>query len=765
MSKNLVIVESPSKAKTISRFLGKDYDVVASMGHIRDLPPKRMGVNIEGNFEPSYIIPPDKKKVIKALKEKVSRAEKVYLATDEDREGEAIAWHLCDVLGLDSEKTSRIVFHEITKKAIEEALINPRIIDFHLVKAQQARRVLDRLVGFEISPVLWKKVKPALSAGRVQSVAVRLVVEREEEIRTFKPQASFKITGQFRPDNRDGSVFSADLSEKVPTAESAKKFLEACIGATFTVADVVKKPGIKNPPPPFITSTLQQEAARKLGFSVSRTMTVAQQLYEAGYITYMRTDSVNLSSFAIAAAKNLIIDTYGEAYSKPRNYKTKSKSAQEAHEAIRPSYLDKETIEGDRNQQQLYDLIRKRMIASQMAPAKVENTQVTIDISTRPEKFIAKGQVLIFDGFLKLYQESQEDESQEKLAMLPELTVNELLFLQEMQARQRFTKAPARYSEASLVRKLEELGIGRPSTYAPIISTIQKRKYVVIDNREGEERDIAVFTLKNGQVLESKETERYGVEKKKLFPTDMGNVVNAFLVKHFKDILDYGFTADIEVEFDRIAEGKEPWETMIRKFYGPFHENVEKTLKDAKKFKGERYLGKDPISGQDVFVKIGRYGPVAQLGQPNKDLKPRIVGLRDNQSLETITLEKALELFKLPREIGVYEEEPILANVGRFGPYLKHKNTFYALGKEDDPFSITPERAIECIEEKRAKEKNKIIKEFSEEQDLKILNGRYGPYISYKKKNTAIPRNMDAKSLTLEECHKLIKAGNQKKKR
>lgn len=763
MSKNLIIVESPSKAKTISRFLGREYDVVASMGHVRDLPPKKMGVNVDGNFEPSYIIPPDKKKVIKELKEKVSGAEKVYLASDEDREGEAIAWHLCHVLDLDQDKTYRIVFHEITKHAIEAALENPRHIDRNLVDAQQARRVLDRLVGFEVSPVLWKKVKPALSAGRVQSVAVRLIVEREDEIRKFKSESYFKITGEFCPQNRDNESFTAELPEKITEAGKTKKFLEDCLDAAFTVSDISKKPAVKNPAPPFTTSTLQQEAGRKLGFSVSRTMSVAQKLYEAGYITYMRTDSVNLSSMAIGAAKELITTQYGKEYSKPRNFTTKSKSAQEAHEAIRPSYLGRDTIQGDRNQQRLYDLIRKRMIASQMSPAKLENTQVTIDISTRPETLVAKGQVIVFDGFLKVYQESRDDESNEEAAGLPRLMVNETLLLQEMEGRERFTKAPPRYSEAALVRKLEELGIGRPSTYAPTISTIQKRKYVVNESRPGEKREFTIFQLKNGMILDKTGSEIQGAEKKKLFPTDTGQVVNQFLVKHFEAILDYGFTADVEVEFDRIAEGRKAWVEMIREFYGPFHENVEKTLKESEKFKGERHLGKDPESGRDVFVKIGRYGPMAQLGRADEELKPRFAGLRDNQSLETITLEDALELFKLPRTVGEYEGEPVTANVGRYGPYLKHKNTFYSLGKEDDPLSVSLDRAVELIETKREKDKNKLIKEFPEEPGLKILNGRYGPYISYKKKNTTIPKKTDPVMLTLEQCHELIKAGASKK--
>ncbi|MDK2975817.1 MAG: topoisomerase [Candidatus Marinimicrobia bacterium] len=763
MSKNLIIVESPSKAKTISRFLGKDYDVVASMGHVRDLPPKSMGVNVEGNFEPSYIIPPDKKKVIKTLKEKVGQADKIYLASDEDREGEAIAWHLCRVLELDPDKTYRIVFHEITKQAIEAALENPRHIDRNLVDAQQARRVLDRLVGFEVSPVLWKKVKPALSAGRVQSVAVRLIVEREEEIRNFNPENYFKITGEFHPEKREDEIFTAELQEKIPEAEKAKKFLEDCLDAEFTVSDISRKPAVKNPAPPFTTSTLQQEAGRKLGFSVSRTMSVAQQLYEAGYITYMRTDSVNLSSIAIGAAKELITAQYGKEYSKPRNFTTKNKSAQEAHEAIRPSYLERETIQGDRNQQRLYDLIRKRMIASQMAPAKLENTQVTIDISTRSEKLVAKGQVILFDGFLRVYQESRDDDSNEETAGLPRLTVKDTLILQAMEGRERFTKAPPRYSEAALVRKLEELGIGRPSTYAPTISTIQKRKYVVNESRPGERRDYKIFLLANGKVLEKTGSEIQGAEKKKLFPTDTGQVVNQFLMKHFDDILDYGFTADVEVEFDRIAEGRVAWVDMIRDFYGPFHANVEKTMKESEKFKGERYLGKDPESGRDVFVKIGRYGPMAQIGKADEDLKPRFAGLRDHQSLESITLEEALELFRLPRTVGEYEGEPVTANIGRYGPYIKHKNTFYSLGKEDDPLSVSLDRAVELIETKREKDKNKLIKEFPEEPGLKILNGRYGPYISYKKKNTTIPKNTDPATLTLEQCHELINAGAARK--
>jgi len=765
LSKNLIIVESPSKAKTISRFLDKEYRVVASMGHVRDLPQKSIGVNVDGNFEPSYVIPPDKRRIIKELKEFVSSSERVFLASDEDREGEAIAWHLCDVLNLDPQKTYRIVFHEITKSAIVNALKNPRHINRDLVDAQQARRILDRLVGFEVSPVLWKKVKPALSAGRVQSVAVRLIVEREEEIRNFISESFYKISADFIPGDRPKDIFNAELTEKLTDSEKVKTFLQDCTDAEFSVGDIVKKPAVKNPPPPFTTSTLQQEAGRKLGLSVSKTMSVAQQLYEAGYITYMRTDSVQLSAIAISAAKDVIISQYGQEYSKPRNFTTQTKSAQEAHEAIRPSYMDRETVDGDKNQKRLYDLIRKRMLASQMQAAKLENTQVSINISTRPEELTAKGQVVIFDGFLKIYQETAEDDGTSEEKGLPRLEKGENLHLEEMEGRERFTRPAARYSEAALVRKLEELGIGRPSTYAPTISTIQKRKYVVCENRPGEKRVFSVFILKNGKITDKSETEIQGAEKKKLFPTDTGQIVNRFLVMHFDRIVDYGFTANVEKEFDNIAEGRESWVNMIRAFYTPFHENVVRTLKESEKFKGERYLGKDPQSDRDVFVKIGRFGPMAQIGRGDEDLKPRFAGLREGQSLETITLDEALELFKLPRFVGKFEDHEIVAAIGRFGPYVKHNNTFYSLGKEDDPNTLTLERAVEIIQTKREAEKNKVIQEFPEKPELKILNGRYGPYISYKKKNYRIPKKTDPVKLNVDDCMAIVNTGDVKKKK
>lgn len=765
MSKNLIIVESPSKAKTISRFLTKEYRVAASMGHIRDLPQKSIGVNVDGNFEPSYVIPPDKRKVIKELKELVSSSEKVFLASDEDREGEAIAWHLCEVLNLNPDTTYRIVFHEITKSAIENALKNPRHINRNLVDAQQARRVLDRLVGFEVSPVLWKKVKPALSAGRVQSVAVRLIAEREEEIRDFIPESFFKISADFYPEGRSKDLFNAELTEKLTDPEKVKTFLQDCTDALFTVGEIVKKPAVKNPPPPFTTSTLQQEAGRKLGLSVSKTMSVAQQLYEAGYITYMRTDSVQLSSMAIAVAKDVIIQQYGQEYSKPRNFTTQSKSAQEAHEAIRPSYMDRETIDGDKNQKRLYDLIRKRMLASQMQAARLENTQAAITISTRPEELTAKGQVIVFDGFLKIYQETSDDDGSNEEKGLPRLKKGEKLHLVQMEGRERFSKPAARYSEAALVRKLEELGIGRPSTYAPTISTIQKRKYVVCENRPGEKRTYTIYLLKDGKITDKSDTEIQGAEKRKLFPTDTGLIVNRFLVIHFDRIVDYGFTAEVEKEFDHIADGRESWVNMIREFYAPFHENVLKTLKESEKFKGERYLGKDPQSDRDVFVKIGRFGPMAQIGRGDEDLKPRFAGLREGQSLETITLDEVLELFKLPRPVGKFENHDIVAAIGRFGPYIKHKNTFYSLKKDDDPHTITLERAEEVIQSKREADKNKVIREFSENPGLKILNGRYGPYISFKRKNYRISKKKDPAALNYEECMAIVNAGDAKKKK
>ncbi|MCF8302272.1 MAG: type I DNA topoisomerase [Bacteroidales bacterium] len=759
MSKNLVIVESPAKARTIERFLGKDYEVRSSFGHVRDLSKKQLGVDIEHGFKPNYEITPDKKKVVTDLKKSTKKAEKVWLASDEDREGEAIAWHLIKVLELNEERTNRIVFHEITQSAIEDAIKQPRTIDKNLVDAQQARRILDRLVGFELSPVLWRKVKPALSAGRVQSVAVRLIVEREKEIKNFKPTSSYKITALFdvKTDKGKGEL-AAELPKRFKTKEEAMAFLQKCQKASFTIEKIEKKPGKKSPAPPFTTSTLQQEASRKLGYPVSKTMTVAQQLYESGKITYMRTDSVNLSNMALANAKKEIMKQYGEQYSKTRKYSTKSKSAQEAHEAIRPTYLNHQTISGDDSQKRLYDLIWKRTIASQMADAQLERTNVTIGISTTDEKLSAKGEVIKFDGFLKVYMESSDDDEQDTpKGVLPPLTKGQVLDLKKMDAIQRFSQHPPRYTEASLVKKLEELGIGRPSTYAPIISTIQKRGYVTKEDRDGYPRKFEQISLsKERNINEETKTEKTGYEKNKMFPTDIGTVVNDFLMQYFQNIMDYNFTARVEEEFDEIAMGKKKWDEMIKEFYHPFHERVEETLEKSERAKGERFLGVDPKTGKNVYVKIGRYGPIAQIGDTESEEKPKFAGLRKNQSIETITLEEALELFKFPRTIGEYEDKELVVSIGRFGPYVRHDSKFYSLKKEDDPFTIEKDRAIELIEEKRERERKKTIRDFNDENGIKILKGRYGPYISMGRENYRIPKGKEAEKLTLEECKEII---------
>jgi DNA topoisomerase-1 len=774
MADNLVIVESPAKAKTIEKFLGKDFVVKSSFGHIRDLSPKDLSVDIEHEFKPQYEIPADKKKTVTELKKLAKKAKTVWLATDEDREGEAISWHLAEALGLSEDKTKRIVFHEITKPAILEAVENPRGIDYHLVDAQQARRVLDRLVGFELSPVLWKKVKPALSAGRVQSVAVRLIVEREEEIKNFKPESSYKVTAVFDI-NKDGGVSNveAELQNRFKTKEEAIDFLKKCIPAEFTIESVEKKPAKKSPAPPFTTSTLQQEASRKLGFSVSKTMVIAQQLYESGKITYMRTDSVNLSNLAIGMAKKVISGTYGEDYVKTRKYKTKSKSAQEAHEAIRPTYLENQTISGDNSQQRLYELIWKRTIASQMSDAQLEKTTIKIGVSTTDEKFIARGEVIKFDGFLKVYMESTDDDdsAEDTKGLLPPVKVGEKLTAKEIDAIQRFTQSPPRYTEASLVKKLEELGIGRPSTYAPTISTIQKRGYVEKADKQGTERKYDFISLSNGKIKEEVKKEKTGYEKAKLFPTDIGTIVNNFLVQYFDKVLDYNFTARVEKEFDEIAEGKKAWNEMIKEFYKPFHDNVEETLEKSKKQSGERLLGKDPETGKNVFAKIGRYGPIVQIGESNDEEKPKFAGLKKGRSIEDVTLEEALDMFKLPRTIGKYEDEDMVVAIGRFGPYVRHAGKFYALGKTDDPVTVTPERAVEIIEAKRKADREKTIKEFKEDPSLKVLNGRYGAYITKDKKNYRIPKSKDPKELTLEECLEIIEkapkkaAGGKRKKK
>ncbi|MDD2381627.1 MAG: type I DNA topoisomerase [Mariniphaga sp.] len=764
MQENLVIVESPAKAKTIEKFLGKDFAVTSCMGHIRDLQKKDFGIDVEKNYQPKYEITPDKKKIVAELKKWAKAAKMVWLASDEDREGEAIAWHLKEVLKLDEEKTKRIVFHEITKEAILHAIQNPRSIDENLVNAQQARRVLDRIVGFEISPVLWKKVKPALSAGRVQSVAVRLIVEREREIINFKTETWYRVTGIFHTPGENGVTgqLKAELNQKFSSRKEAYAFLEKCQHADFSVASVTKKPAKRSPAQPFITSTLQQEASRKLGFSVAQTMAVAQRLYEHGFITYMRTDSVNLSGLAINTTKQKILDLHGEKYLKLRKYKTKTKGAQEAHEAIRPTYMDQETVEGSSQEQRLYELIWKRTMASQMADAKLERTTVTIGVSTASELFTASGEVIIFDGFLKVYMESTDEENGNTTSgqeIIPPLHVNDLLQAESIMATQRFSQRPPRYTEASLVKKLEELGIGRPSTYAPTITTIQNRNYVIKEDRTGTERPFDVITLKKNKITEQAKTEITGTEKSKLFPSDIGMVVNDFLMENFEQIMDYNFTANVEKEFDDIAGGEKIWNEMIDHFYKPFHNQVDKVLKNSERTKGERILGNDPKTGKQVSVKIGRYGPVAQLGDASSeenDSKPQFASLRADQRLETISLEETLDLFKLPRNLGEYEEKKVTASIGRFGPYVRHDNKFVSLGKEDDPYSIKIDRAIELIEAKREKDRKAVIRLFEEDPDIKVLNGRWGPYITFQKKNYKIPGKMNAEELTLEDCKKII---------
>jgi len=760
MEQNLVIVESPAKAKTIEKFLGKEYLVKSSFGHIRDLEKnKNHGIDIKNNYQPQYIISEGKGALVSELKKLAKQAQTVWLASDEDREGEAIAWHLSEVLDLKKANTKRIVFNEITKDAILRAVNHPRDIDKNLVDAQQARRVLDRLVGFELSPVLWKKVKPALSAGRVQSVAVRLLVEREREIRDFKTQSSFKITGKFPVSEKDKkALLHAELNKRFDTAKETVAFLERCKPAKYQVADITVKPAKKSPAPPFTTSTLQQEASRKLGFSVAQTMSVAQKLYEAGKITYMRTDSVNLSDLAIGMAKQVITKEFGARYSQSRQYKTKSKGAQEAHEAIRPTYMDKPDVAGSAQEKRLYELIWKRTVASQMSDAQLEKTTVTIDISTTPEKFVATGEVIKFDGFLKLYIESHDDENEEENgALLPPINVGQNLSANEITATQRFTLHPPRYTEASLVKKLEELGIGRPSTYAPTISTILQRGYVVKEDKTGAERKYAVYTLINGHLKEEIKTEITGAEKAKLFPSDIGMIVNDFLIDHFNDVLDYNFTASVEKEFDEIAEGNLNWTKMIDKFYRPFHEKVDRTVQTSERTVGERKLGVDPETGKPVIVKIGKFGPLVQIGEVSDEDKPRFAGLMKDQRIETITLEEALELFRLPRKVGQYEGKDITAAVGRFGPYLLHSSKFYSLKPAtDNPLTVTLGRAVEIIEAKREADRNKVIKSFDKEPDLQILNGRWGPYISYKKENFKISKKQDPSALTLDDCLKII---------
>ncbi len=778
MQKNLVIVESPAKAKTIEKFLGDEYKVMSSYGHIRDLKKKELSVDVN-TLQPDYEIPEEKEKLVKELKSNAKKADKIWLASDEDREGEAISWHLCEVLGLDEAKTSRIVFHEITKPAILDAINKPRNLDMNLVNAQQARRVLDRIVGFKLSPVLWRKVKPALSAGRVQSVAVRLIAEREREIQAFNSEPYYRVNGIFAIKGGDGSVteVKAELGTRFKTEAEVTDFLEKCKNARFTIESTNKKPLKRTPAPPFTTSTLQQEAARKLGFTVSQTMMVAQHLYENGRITYMRTDSVNLSSLCLNASKDEIIKVWGKEYSHKRQYHTNSKGAQEAHEAIRPTYMHDHEIDGTTQEKRLYDLIWKRTAASQMADAEIEKT--TVSISIRPEtgdksmpQFMATGEVVKFDGFLKVYRESADDDEQQhddeaNSHILPPMSEGQELMSKEITATERFSQGPLRYTEASLVHKLEELGIGRPSTYAPTISTIQQREYVHKSDKKGEERTFTIDTLKDNKITRHTKKEMAGSDKGKLLPTDIGIVVNDFLMKYFPGIMDYNFTATVEQKFDEIAEGKEKWTDMMKDFYSKFEPIVENTMNTRSEHKaGERQLGIDPASGRPVFVKIGRFGPVIQIGAADEEEKPRFSQLPSDKSMETITLEEALELFKLPREIGEYEGEKVIIGAGRFGPYVLHNRKYVSLPKGEDPMTVTLDTAISLIEEKRKQEEQRHIKAFAEEPKLEILNGRYGPYIAYDGKNYRLPKPVHDKAaeLTLEECMEIIKAAPTKKK-
>ena len=763
MQENLVIVESPAKAKTIEKFLGEDYKVMSSYGHIRDLKKKELSIDPK-TLEPDYEIPDEKKKLVSELKSNAKKAKKIWLASDEDREGEAISWHLCEVLGLDEAKTNRIVFHEITKSAILDAIKSPRHLNMDLVNAQQARRVLDRLVGFKLSPVLWRKVKPALSAGRVQSVAVRLIVEREREIQAFRSEPYYRVNALFGITNTDGSQseVKAELDTRFKTHEEAVAFLEQCKDAKFTVSNITKKPLRRTPAPPFTTSTLQQEAARKLGFTVSQTMMVAQRLYESGRITYMRTDSVNLSSLAINTSKDEIIKLWGKEYSKTRNYHTHAKGAQEAHEAIRPTFMSQTEIDGTAQEKRLYELIWKRTAASQMADALIDKTTVTIDIAGSQAKFIANGEVVTFDGFLKVYREStdEDDNNQEEAThMLPVMQVGNVLERREITSTERFSMGPIRYTEASLVHKLEELGIGRPSTYAPTISTIQQREYVQKGDKKGEERTYTVDTLKGTKVTSRERKEMVGSEKGKLLPTDIGIVVNDFLMANFPDIMDYNFTAKVEQQFDRIAEGKEEWNTMMKVFDKSFEPTVDKVMNARSEHKaGERQLGKEPETGKPVFVKIGRFGPVVQIGSADDTEKPRFSQLPSDKSIETITLEEALELFKLPRTIGEFEGSSVVIGAGRFGPYVMHNKKYVSLPKGTDPMKVTLEEAIQLIGEKREQEQKRHIKAFDEDVKLEVLNGRYGPYIAYDGKNYRMPKALHEKAaeLSYAECMEIV---------
>ena len=772
MQQNLVIVESPAKAKTIEKFLGKDFKVMSSYGHIRDL--KKTGLSVDLNsFEPHYEISDDKKKVVAELQKAAKAAQRVWLASDEDREGEAISWHLCEVLGLDEEKTNRIVFHEITKPAILRAIEQPRHVDMNLVDAQQARRVLDRMVGFMLSPILWRKVKPSLSAGRVQSVAVRLVVDRERELHAFKAEPFYRVTAIFAITNEEGGIteVDAELDTRFKTHEEALAFLEKCKNASFSVESVAKKPSKRSPAPPFTTSTLQQEAARKLGFSVSQTMMVAQRLYESGRITYMRTDSVNLSGLCINATKEEVIQQWGEQYSAPRNFHTHAKGAQEAHEAIRPTYMNVTKIEGTQQEKKLYDLIWKRTTASQMAEAQVEKTRVTINITGASEHFVATGEVIVFDGFLKVYRESTDDEDeaqQDASRMLPPMKEGDKLERREITAIERFSQGPSRYTEASLVHKMEELGIGRPSTYAPTISTIQQRQYVTRGDSKGTARQYVVDTLKGLVITTKNKKENVGGDKGKLLPTDVGIVVNDFLMESFPSIMDYNFTARVEEDFDRIAEGQEQWKEMMKNFYAGFGPTVDAVMNARSEHKaGERVLGEDPATGKPVLVKIGRFGPVAQIGIASDDEKPRFSNLTAGLSIETITLEEALELFKLPRTIGEFEGKPVVIGTGRFGPYILHDKKYTSLPSTEDPHSVTLETSVALIEQKRMQEKQKHLKSFSEDEKLEVINGKYGPYLAYDGKNYKLPKELHEKAaeLTYEQCMELVNAAPAKPKK
>ena len=755
MADNLVIVESPAKAKTIEGFLGKDYTVRSSFGHVRDLVKNDKAIDIQNGFAPNYEISEDKVKVVDELRRLAKKAKTVWLATDEDREGEAISWHLFESLDLKKASTRRIVFHEITKKAILDAVSNPRTIDMDLVNAQQARRILDRLVGFELSPILWKKVKPSLSAGRVQSVSVRLIVEREREIEAFQSQSAFRVIALFLVKDKKGnlSTLKAEHPRRFPSESEAQNLLSSLAGAGFSIAGLEVKPGKKTPAAPFTTSTLQQEASRKLGFSVSQTMVLAQRLYESGKITYMRTDSVNLSQLAMDAARDTISSMYGKQYSHPRQYRTKSANAQEAHEAIRPTYMQNSSVDGDSGEKRLYELIWKRTVASQMADAQLERTVVTINNNRTADLFTATGEVVRFDGFLRVYMEGTDDENEENEAgLLPPLEKGQPLDLDVMTATQKFSSPPARYTEASLVKKLEELGIGRPSTYAPTISTVQKRGYVIKEDRMGRERSFTVLTLKAGKVSSEVRTETYGSEKAKMFPSDIGTVVTDFLVQHFPVIMDYHFTANVEKDFDEIANGHIEWERMIKKFYGPFHKQVEQTEKHGERATGERVLGKEPKTGLAVIARIGRFGLLVQINGKNEEDKPRYVKLRSGQRLETISLEEALDLFKMPRNLGSHDGEDIVIGIGRFGPYARHGSLFASLSKEDDPYTIDLSRAVELVEAKRQAERERIIKVFPTRDDVQVLKGRWGPYLVVEGRNYRIPKDTNPEKLSLDDC-------------